>query len=176
MDELKPSRKLFSSYYVAVIISFFVFQLFGESWAEFSRGVLITFLSNLFNQDFSVGASLWWIFFFSMLAITLIIRRFIVEPLGFFIDSEDGAVWWDLLLMFLLVFGFYIFLLNLTFKYAMPSQFNLEVIRFLGGYRNTYLPGDPNPLAGSNPYITWFWYLAPLAYMYIRVRLTFKAP
>jgi hypothetical protein len=132
-------------------------------WASWIRDLL----SLQFNV--SGASSLWLVLFFLCFAITLVIRRVVVLPLGLF-HGEDGAYNWEKISQTILILGLYIFLLNQIFIQPMPVWIPQQILKALGGFDNTF-----PTLAGRTSFVEkrvydifpWIWYLGPIVVMYI---------
>jgi len=173
-DDFKPSRKTLSSYYIAAIFSFFLFQLISDlviKWSNWIASVLTTTARLDVQGD---GTLLWLVFFFTTFIFTFLIRRFVVQSLGFYIDTE-GAPYWELIILFFIVFGFDIYLLNQVFSQPMPTQlFPQPLIYFLDGGRNTFPTGNNVAISNTWSFVPWFWNIFPLVFMYVRTKLVIK--
>lgn len=175
VEEFQINRKLLSSFYIASLFSFMIFSLMGNIITNWVRQLAV-FLGGNFGSDLEVFPKFWLVFLFFCMFITLLLRRFIVKPLGFFND-EDGAPWWDLAIFAFLVMGYYIFMLNQTFSFAMPTEwFNVWWIRLFGGYQNSFAPNSniPEEIASGWRFVRWFWYLGPLSWLYFRTKVQVK--
>lgn len=175
--DLKISRKLFSSFYVASIFSFLFFEITKTQFSEFVNN-LGGFINNTFGWSVTEGGDNYWFFFFLICVIfTLIFRKFVIQPLGFFTEDEGDVVWWDHAIMGFLVVGFYIFMFNQTFSVPMPRELlDIGWLKFFGGYKNTLVP---NSSASEEELSGWafvkaFWYITPLAFLYVRTKVTIK--
>jgi hypothetical protein len=174
MNNFKLNRKVLSSYYVAVLISFFLFQLISPFFAD---GVvnIAGLLGDWFNGDFRNNGRLWLVLLGSAIVLAVIIRQFIVEPLGLFIDNEESG--WEAFVLTILILGFYIYILNQNFTYSMPQDWWMPtwLIRLLGGYRNTFTPFI-SQAEYVEPWflIKWLWYLGPIGFLYVRTKIAIK--
>lgn len=176
MQEIKPSKPLFSAYYIASLISFFVFQLqFIENIITTIAGWLISFLAYFTGANLRGNGPLWASLFFTCLFFTFLIKKYIVVPLGFYIKEESAKSWEDWALGFI-VLGFYIYLLNIIFSQPMPL-WPVWFVRLLGGYRNTYLEDYTRTIEEQNVWsiLPWLWHLGPIAFMYVRTILYKKS-
>jgi hypothetical protein len=175
LDDFKISRKNLSSFYVAAVFSFLFFQLTAGTVRQAVVN-LANFLTNNANGDFSTSPNIWLVFFGFCFVATFLIKKFVITPLGFFTDEEE-AKWWDLAILVFLVFGFFVFVLNQTFSFAMPREFfNLTFIKLFGGYKNAVAPGTPQSeeeLSGWF-FVRAFWYIAPLAWLFFRTKVQIK--
>lgn len=173
-DDFKPSRKTFSSYYIAAIFSFFLFQLISDSVIKWSNWLASVFTTVLKINIQGNSNMLWLIFFLTTFIITLLIRKFIVQPLGFYIHTE-GAPIWELIILFFIVLGFDIYLINQVFSQPMPADwFGQPLIYFLDGGQNTYPANSNISIRNAWSFVPWFWNIFPLLFMYVRTKLVIK--
>jgi hypothetical protein len=170
MKEFKLTRRLLSSYYIAALFSFLFFQMLPAP----IQGITTWLISAL---KVSVGVSVnntstWFALFFVCFAITWAIRVIIVEPLGFYINDE-GAPFWELIILTLLVLGFYVYLLNQVFDYPMPETLPKFVLQAVDGYKNTYVVTSAGSIEERNTWaiVPWLWNFGPITFMYVRTKL-----
>jgi hypothetical protein len=118
------------------------------------------------------NTSIWICLFFVCFFITFLIRKFIVQPLGFYIRDE-GAPSWELFVLVLLVLGFYIYLLNQVFDQPMPSSWPTSLLKLVDGYENTFANAGNAPLEERNTWsvVPWLWNIGPIGFMFVRTRL-----
>lgn len=169
------NRRSLSTYYIAILIGYFWLRLLQPYFSQWTL-VVAGYFTSWFNSDWQSSGKLWVVFLIISLFLIILIRHFIVEPLGFFVDSEEGKGWESFILSLLLL-GFHIYLTNQIFTYAMPIDWWMPIwlIKFLGGYRNTFLPGvDPSIYRETWTWLPWFWYIAPIAVIYIRSKIAMK--
>jgi hypothetical protein len=172
-DDLKPTRKTFSSYYIASIFAFFLFQLIPNAIIKWSNWIASS-LTTIFKVDLQDNNKLWLVFFVTTFFITFLIRRFLVQPLGFFI-SDEGAPYWELFILFFIVLGFNIYLLNQVFSQPMPTGWMPQgLIYFLDGGKNTYTSSSDVAVKNTWSFVPWFWHIFPLAFMFVRTKLIIK--
>lgn len=175
MKNFTMNRRTLSSYYISILIAFFLLTLVKTFYTDW----VVTVAENFtvwFNYDWQFGGRIWYIFIFVSVLLVILIRHFIVEPLGFLVDTDEGTGW-EAAILLLVLFGFYIYLLNQIFSYAMPREWWMPewLIRFLGGYRNTFTPAISKELyVESWTLISWFWFIAPLAMIWVRTRIALK--
>ena len=175
MKNFTMNRGVLSSYYISILIAFFLLTLIQNFYTNWVT-IVAEYFTLWFNYDWQFDGRIWYIFIFVSLVLVMLIRQFIVEPLGFLVDTEEGTGWEAFILAFILI-GFYIYLLNQIFSYAMPRQWWMPegLIRFLGGYRNTYTPAiSKAAYVETWQVISWFWFIAPLAMIYIRQKIAIK--
>ncbi len=169
MKEFKFSKSLLSAYYVASLVSFFLFQVARGLISQIAAWVL-SFLSVILGFKVQTNGPLWLALFGVCLIITLLIRKFIIEKLDLFVKDEFAKSW-QIWVFGLLVLGFFIYIINLSFpSQPMPNDWWPKwFIRFLGGYKNSYpeefvLSVEENNLWSIVP---WIWHLGPIAFLYI---------
>jgi hypothetical protein len=172
LDDFKLNRGLLSSYYISAIFTFFVFQIpLMEDVVRSIASWLINALEVLINFRIDIGG-IWIVLFLVCFLITSFLRKFVVYPLGFYINDE-GAPAWELIVLATLVLGFYTYLLNQVFSEPMPSQTPIIILRLVDGYDNTYaiLTQETYQETITWSIVPWFWYFFPLAFMYVRTKL-----
>ena len=160
-QRFKPTRLLFTSFYVASLISFNIFRLIPgllETWTTWVLSLLVELVP---AQNLSSYVE-WWALILVCVTITFLIRNYVIEPLGFYVNGNatNGQ---ELIGLGFLVMGFYIYSFNQFFpSYIMPQTFEFFNILF----------GESSPVTNdivvSNTWsiIPWIWYLGPVAYMY----------
>jgi hypothetical protein len=131
---------------------------------------LVSFVKVFFNLSVN-NTSAWMSLFVVCFAITFVLRRFVVEPMGFYI-SEEGAPGWELAVLLVLVLGFYIYMLNQNFDQPMPETWPKNLLKLLDGYKHTYTP-TATSIEERNTWliVPYFWTITPLAFMYFRTKL-----
>jgi hypothetical protein len=172
LDEFKLTRGLLSSYYISAIFTFFVFQIpLATDMIRSIASWLINALEVLLNFKIQIGGT-WLVLFVVCFFFTSMLRRFVVYPLGFYINDE-GAPAWELVVLIFLILGFYTYLLNQVFTEPMPLETPVALLRFVDGYRNTYISVSPTSAQESITWsiVPWFWYFFPIAFMYVRTKL-----
>ncbi len=175
--DFQISRKLFSSFYVATIFSFLLFEIMTAQFTDLVNN-LAGFFSKSFGWSLNQGTPNYWFFFFlTCIVFTFLFKNLVIQPLGFFTLDEGQVAWWDHLIMGFLVIGFYIFMFNQTFSVPMPRELiGIGWLKFFGGYKNTLLPNSDSSeqeLSGW-AFVKAFWYITPLAFLYIRTKVTIK--
>jgi hypothetical protein len=165
LSNFQLSRKVLSSYYIAVIFSALLFRRIRPFVIDWSNW-LTDITSGLIRASFeTVGAS-WLMFFVSCFILTVVIRQFVVEPLGFFIKDE-GAPNWELGIIVFLVLGAYIYNLNLIFGQPMPSWLPDFLVNLVYGIK-------PGQLTKSSwDFVPWLWDVVPIVFMFVRSKLNF---
>jgi hypothetical protein len=169
MKELKLTRSLLSGYYISVMISFFLFQLIKEPIVNIWTTWFMSFLKSVFKVDAASRGVAWLSLIFICFVIVFIVRRFVVEVLNLYSDDEKYKPWESGLLA-LLIFGFYIYVVNQVFDQPMPREWFPDlVIKLLGGTATgislvTGSTEDRNLLT----IVPWLWTIGPLAFMYVR--------
>jgi hypothetical protein len=171
-DEFKISRGLLSSYYISAIFTFFLFQIpLAQELVRSTASWIINALEVILSIRIEAGG-IWVVLFLVCFFITSVLRRYVVYPLGFYINDE-GAPAWELTVLIVMVLGFYTYLLNQVFPEPMPLQTPELVLRFVDGYENTYNTLSPDSTQENITWgiVEWFWYFFPLAFMYVRTKL-----
>ncbi|MEI6728294.1 MAG: hypothetical protein WCK98_01500 [bacterium] len=172
--DFKLRRKILSTYYIAVVFSYFIFRViapFITTWVRESA----RFLTQNTTFNFIESGRFWLFFLFFCFIITFLIRRFVVEPLGFFIEEEGDDTWWENVIMAILILGLYIYLLNQLFTFPMPEWTPEWLARLLGGYKNTFLAfSSQTEEQLSWPILPWIWYIGPIVFMYFRTKVIIK--
>ncbi len=175
MAEFKLSRGLLSAYYIAVLISYPLFRLIKDSinvWVTW----LISAIKVSTGATLQGNAPLWLSLFFVCFAITFLIRKFIVQPLGFYINDE-GATNVELWVTLFLILGAYIYFINQVFSQPMPTELPVWIMKLVDGYKHTFVTTSVTSIEENNTWVIvpWLWNIAPIAFMYFNVRLK-KAP
>ncbi len=160
MRNIKPTRLFITSFYVSSLVSFYIFQLIPDLLFTWTQWILSVFATNI--QFEAIGeTTVWWALLCVCMAITFMIRKFIIQPLGFYVNgnaSSDG----ELVILSILCLGFYLYSFNTLFpEYTMPATFNLINI-LLGDSRN-FLTVEERDIWTIVP---WIWYIGPIAYMF----------
>jgi len=160
------TRRILSSYYIAAVVSIFLFQLIETqiiNWADFVSNIF----TNLTSNPVDSVTETWLIFLFSCFIITALIRQFIIEPLGFAVEDTE-APGWETAILAILVFGFFVYHLNLIFtQEAMPLWIPDFIVKAVGGFK-------PNTVRTVYNFVPWFWNLGPIIFLYLRTKVDFK--
>ncbi len=165
-DDFSFSRKTLSSYYIASLISILLFRLINGQIIRWSNFVGKMISSAFENPIDSVGES-WLVFVFSCFIITLLIRRIIIQPLGMYIKEED-APGWELLILFILVFGSYLYNLNQIFTQPMPTWVPGFLVRLVDGVK----VGEAQLIPWF--FVPWLWDLGPILFMFTRTKMNIQ--
>lgn len=169
------NRRTLSSYYVSILISYFLIQLIEplvRTWTVF----FADYFAVSDSTSFLATGRQWVVFYLICLIILILVRQFIAEPLTLFVDTDDGKGW-EASILVLVLLGFYAYLLNQIFEYPMPREWWSPnwLIRLLGGYRATYLPGIPRASYQEEWWLLpWFWFLAPIGIIFARTKIAIK--
>jgi len=171
-EALKLNRQVLSSYYVAILISFFIFRPAEPliyTWAQWLISAIETFSGYIIIGN----GPTWLVLFFVSFLITFLIKSIIVDYLGMSVD-DSGGKYPELLFTLLLIMGMYIYMMNDVFSaQPMPAEWLPEVlITLLGGYNNTYaLSLNQANIASQNTWsiLPWLWYVGPIAFIYLRI-------
>jgi hypothetical protein len=173
LDEFKISRGLLSSYYIAAIFTYFLFQLPTVTDIVLNIATWLISFMTVTTIASVENSNVWYFLFFVCLCITTLIRRLIVYPLGFYINDE-GAPAWELAVLAVLVLGFYVFLLNQVFvNTPMPSNIPPLIVRAVDGYYNSFQFNSQTSVEVRNTFVIvpWFWYIFPISFMYVKTLL-----
>lgn len=168
ISEFTLGRAKLSSWYVAILISFFAFQpLKGAivSIANFAIRVLNNILAIKIQDD----NGLWVVQFGVCFIFTFIIQKLFVSSLGIQV-KKDGGQGIELWLTVFLLSGLYLFVLNKVFtEQAMPTFFPNWAVYLFGGAENTYLASsiDTNKLAIYGVVQGVLWNLGPMIVLWI---------
>jgi hypothetical protein len=167
LSDFRLCRKTLSSYYIASMFSFLFFRLVDNliiDWSVWLNRILSQLTGNVFQGQ----NMLWFVFFLACFSITMLIRRFFVQGLGFFTDQE-GAPTWELTFLTFLVLGGYIYNLNQIFLQPMPTWIPSFLVGMLNGVK----------VAGASPpnweIIPWLWDITPILFLFMRTKLDFKS-
>lgn len=162
--------QFFSSYYISVLLSYFFLRLpiFKELLTQISTWLLSVLASLNFNV---IGnGPIWLVFFVSTVVLTMIVQIFVTVPLGFYINKDIGLNSnFEKAILFILIFGSQIYLLNEIFRQPMPSEWlHPWIIKALGGETNTYkILGNKYGLSENAwAIMQYLWYLGPTLYLY----------
>ena len=164
--DFQLNRKTLSSYYVSAIISTFFFELV-QNWVVRWSNWVTEVIGNITNAPMNSTGALWVSFILACFLITLLIRRFIIAPLGFFID-EEGAPGWETTVLTFLILGFYLYQINQIFSQPMPNWIPTFLVRAVGGFKTTVLVAPPWQA------MAWFWNIGPIFFMFVRTKFDFK--
>ena len=168
MGEFKLTRGLLSAYYISVLISYPLFNLMKDviiGWVTW----LVSVIKVTTGATLQGNGPLWFSLFFVCFAITFLIRKFVVQPLGFYINQEGGNNV-ELILLLLLVLGSYIYFLNQVFTQPLP-EWPVWLLKLVDGYKHTYMVTQVSGVEERNAwvFVPWLWNLGPIAFMYFRV-------
>jgi hypothetical protein len=160
MYKFKPTRLLITSFYFASMISFYIFRLIPDLLFTWTTWFLSFFAQSLSVEVLNEGA-VWWCLLLVCMSITFIVRKFVVEPLGFYVNGNATSAS-ELLVLAFLILGFYLYSFNILFpEYMMPDS--PEIIRVLLGDNI----GNGNIIdANAWSIVPWIWYLGPVLFMY----------
>jgi len=174
MKEFKLGRSILSGYYVAVLISFFLFQLLKEPIVSTWTTWFVSALKEVFKIDATSRGPAWLSLVFICFLIVFIIRRFVVEILDLHSSKDNSPAWENVVLGFLIL-GFFFYTINKVFDQPMPKEwFTDPFIKFLGG-QSTDMNNLPITEKNTWTIVPWLWTVGPLVFMYIRtIASTFK--
>lgn len=169
MKEFQFGKSLLSAYYVASLISFFIFQV-GQDLIGRVASWILSFLSVIIGFRFQTNGPLWLALFLVCFLITFLIRKLIVEKLDLYVKDSFPKAWQTWLFGFF-VLGFFIYIINLSFpSQPMPTDWWPKwFIRFLGGYKNSYPEEFVLSIEENNLWsiIPWIWHLGPVTFLYV---------
>ena len=174
-EALTLNRQVLSSYYVAILISFFIFrpaESLVYTWAQWFISAIETFSGYIIAGN----GPTWLVLFAVSFFITFLIKNVIVDYLGMSVD-DTGGNYGELGFALLLIVGMYIYMMNDVFSaQPMPAEWLPEtLITLLGGYNNTYaLSLNQADIASQNTWsiLPWLWYVGPIAFIYLRILTT----
>jgi hypothetical protein len=165
LSDFRLCRKTLSSYYIASMFSFYLFGL--------SKNLVLTwynwfssFIANFTEDGLQNNTATWFVFFLSCFSITLLIRHFVIQPLGFFVEEEDAPKW-ELWILLFLVLGGYIYNLNQIFLQPMPSWLPNFLVSMMGGIK-------PDQIISTWNWAPWLWNIGPVVFLFVRTKLDFK--
>lgn len=170
MNEFKLNRSLLSGYYVAIMISYFLFKLLKEQIVSVWTIWFLSFLKSVFKINATTNGYTWLSLIFICFIVTFIIRRFVVEVLDLHSSNKEGSDWENTVLAFL-IFGFFIYTTNQIFSQPMPREWFPEIIiKLFGGDQNTLGGLATASIEERNTWsiVPWIWTIGPLAFMFTR--------
>ncbi len=155
MNELQLNRRLLSAYFISILFSTLLFRLsFFRGLIRKGRDVMESFITNLTNQNVSELIS--WISLISVcFLIVFTIKRFIVEPMGLYMDADEDLTRLESGILLILIAGSLIYYVNIYFGQSMPSN-SPEIIQSL-------LVGEGGKYESLIPVL---WNIGPLVYLY----------
>ena len=185
MPKIAFNLKFFSSYYITILLTYFLLQVqfINDTVSYVSQWIVTLFTLNGYQNALTNG-KVWLVLFFSVVIFTFIIQQLIILPLEFFIGRDVKLDGWTKFFMFLFVFGSQIFLINKIFSQPMPQDFlpipeswNVFLIRLLGGYDNTFNVFSETGMERT----LWqvrdiIWYIGPISFMYFKTLLVKDSP
>ena len=175
-SNLKITKKNLTGFYLAGVFSFFFFQLeiiasLVLSIADWFYSVIVSIFATQFQKSPS-NALFWFCFLLIAVFVTMLVKISVTDPLGMY-SEEESTPTWELIILFLLVFGAYIYLLNNSFSQPMPtSVFQTQLIRLLDGAKNTgAIPISSVEETKTWQFVHWLWNIGPITFMYVRMRM-----
>jgi len=170
LEQFETGRKNLSGWYVAILISFFVFQPLHD-WIIKIADFMIKML-DLAGIKITDQNGIWIILFLTCFLISLAIKMFFVDNLSINIDKDGGSGGEKLWLGFLLI-GMYLYVFNKIFsEQPMPTFFPKFVVNLVGGYASSFTASGDN--FSSNTWIILhglLWHLGPVATFWIGANL-----
>jgi hypothetical protein len=154
-----PKKSELSSFYVATLISFFIFNVASQYIVSLSA-YIIRFLDVVGGFRASNG-QLWYCLFIVSLVLTVALKSFVVDKLGFGIVQDSKG--WETFASFAIIMGFFVFVINQAFVQPMPDSIPLWLVKILGGEKSSTLGLRSANEAVVWSIIPWIWTFAPIA-------------
>jgi hypothetical protein len=173
MSKINFNLKFFSSYYVTLLISYFVLQI------EFFNNLIFDISSWMTRviafspaRDFFSGSKSWLIVVLSFTIFILIIQNVFIIPIDLYIHKDSKLPGWSNVLLFLVVFGFQIYIMNkLLPNVPMPAElFPKEFINLFDGLENTFNYKQTLQDRQLWSFRDILWRLGPVALLYYKAR------
>ncbi len=173
MPKINLNLKFFSSYYVTLLISYFVLQiqLFNNLIFDISSWLTrVVAFSPV--RDFFSGSKSWLIVVLSFTLFILLIQHIFIIPIDLYIHKESKLPGWSNLLLFAVVFGFQIYIMNILLpNVPMPAElFPKEVITLFDGLENTFNYKQTLQDRQLWSFRDILWRLGPVALLYYKAR------
>jgi hypothetical protein len=166
LEQFESGRKNLSGWYVAILISYFVFQPLHE-WIIKLADFLIKMLG-LAGVKIVDQNGIWIILILTCFLISVAIKMFFVDSLSINIDKDGGGGAERLWLGFLLI-GMYLYIFNRIFtEQPMPTFFPKFAVNLFGGYAESFSMSGES--FSSNTWIIihgLLWHLGPVATFWI---------
>ncbi|GAB4145180.1 MAG: hypothetical protein OHK0017_04520 [Patescibacteria group bacterium] len=168
LPDLKIGRANLSSWYVAILISYFVFQPLKEAIINMATYAL-RFLNTILAVKITDLNGQWLLLFSICLFLTFLIQKFFVTNIGLQ-ASKDGGKGVELYMLTFLLIGLYLYVLNKIFtEQPMATFFPEKAVYLFGGAENTY----PAGYLSRTDLTTWgvihglLWHLGPIMVLWI---------
>ncbi|NJK71163.1 MAG: hypothetical protein HC932_02805 [Thermales bacterium] len=105
-----------------------------------------------------------FVFFLICFLIVWILRKFIVQPLGFYVNGTASSGF-EIILLSFFVLGFFIYSINRLFpEYSMPAVIPGPILKLLGASQTEFFRSTEERNVWS--VVPWLWYFGPIAVMY----------
>jgi hypothetical protein len=179
MPKIVLDLKFFSSYYISVLISYFLLQI---SWLNDVVVKISTWIVYFFTyagfKDVSNGGNVWLVLFLSIIIFTFVVQTFVILPLDLYIHKDAKLDGWAKVILIIFVFGAQIYLINKLFDQRMPAEYlPPQVIKFLGGFENTF-SATQETIIEKNLWSVrdMFWHIGPFAFMFFKTHMFRSTP
>jgi hypothetical protein len=141
MPKINFNLKFFSSYYVTLLIAYFVLQIdfFNNLIFDISAWMARVLVFSPVKDIFSGGKS-WLIALLSFTVFIFLVQHIFIIPIDLYIHKEGTVSTRSVILLFLIVFGFQIYIMNKVLPTVpMPADiFSKEIISLFDGLENTF--------------------------------------
>lgn len=151
MKEFRATRGLLSAYYVSILLSTQLFKI--EAIKEVvvqGQDVISSLLTSL--TEVQAQWVTWSSIFLAAFILVFLIKKYLVESIGLYIQDEEGVDSWEMVAFTILVTGSLAFYVNQYFAVAMPEAVPTYVRNFLGD--------------GDWRSVEWLWSIAPIFVLY----------
>jgi hypothetical protein len=173
MFHIKFNLKFFSSYYITLLISYFILQIefFNNlifdisSWM--SRVIAFSPVKDMFS-----GSKSWLIVLLSFTLFILVVQYVFIIPLDLYIHKDTRLPSWSNVLLFFVIFGFQVYIMNkLLPNVPMPAElFPKEFINLFDGLENTFNYKQTLQDRQLWSFRDILWRLGPVALLYYKAR------
>lgn len=173
MPKINFNLKFFSSYYVTLLISYFVLQI------EFFNKLIFDVSSWLTKviafspaRDAISGSKSWLVVVLSFTLFILVVQHVFIIPIDLYIHKDVNLPSWSLFILFFVVFGFQIYIMNkLLPNVPMPAElFPKEFINLFDGLENTFNYKQTLQDQQLWSFRDILWRLGPVALLYYKAR------
>jgi hypothetical protein len=154
----------YSEFYIATLISFFVFTL-GKPFVVNLTNWLLSAFQAIFQYSPQPGEE-WWCLLLVCFVLVNLIKTFIIEPLGFkaSVSSKNS---WETFLTSIAVFGFFVFVVNTVFfEVILLPEFPLWIKRLIQPLLVTNASSVSVAEKSFWSLIPWLWTIAPIFAFY----------
>ena len=167
LEQFESGRKNLSGWYVAILISSFIFVPLRD-WIIRLAQFTIDTLQDVGGIKILDQNGIWLILFLTCFLITLAIKMFFVDSLSINIDKDGGGGVERMWLGFLLI-GMYLYVFNRIFtEQPMPTFFPRFAVNLFGGYAESFTMSGES--FSNNTWIIihgLLWHLGPVATFWI---------